>query len=75
MADIVALCHIEHDGKEYNFGDVVPQAVQDAHPTAVGPAPLNDKQIDSMTKAELQEELRRLAGLGVEDAAPQEDEG
>ena len=75
MADTVALCHIEHKGVEYNYGDIVPQEVVDAHPTAVGPAPLTDKHIESLTKDELKVELRRLAGLnGDTEATPVEDE-
>lgn len=60
---MVALCHIEHDGVDYNYGDVVPETVVDAFPTAVGLAPLTGEDIEGMTKAELKEELLRRAGL------------
>lgn len=74
MADLVALCHLEHKGVEYNFGDVVPQEVVDAHPTGVGPAPLTDKHIESLTKDELKVELRRISGLTGDTATEPEGE-
>lgn len=63
MAEQVALCHIEHDGEEYNWGDPVPDAVIEAYPEAVGDKPLSAKDIGSMNKAELQEHLLKLSGV------------
>ena len=70
MPTTVALCRIEHDGAEYNYGEEVPQEVIDAHPEAVGDKPITQSDIQKMTKTELQEALNRLTGNEVtnEDA-------
>ena len=53
----VALSYIEHDGEKYNYGDVVPQKVIDAHPTAVGAEPLTEEVVAKMSAEELRKEL------------------
>lgn len=63
----VALCRIEANGNVYNYGDEVPEAVADSHPEAVGEAPLTSAEINSLNKAELQAEVRRLAGITTEE--------
>ncbi len=64
--DKVAQCRIEHDGKVYNWGDVVPAAVVDKHPTAVGDMPLTEADISKMTKEELQAQLLKATGISGE---------
>lgn len=67
---LVALCRIEHDGKTYNYGDVVPAAVIAAHPTAVGDRPLTADAINEMNADELRAALLKASGNPEPEAAP-----
>jgi hypothetical protein len=60
--ETVALCHLEHNGVEYNYGDPVPDAVVKAHPTGVGVLPPSVDDVSKMSKAELQQALLRSTG-------------
>lgn len=74
MAETVALSYIEHKGVEYNYGDPVPSEVAEAYPTAVGPAPISEKDLSKMTKADMEAELRRLSGLAPAEPTDGDDE-
>lgn len=56
----VALCHFEHDGESYDWGDEVPEAVASEFPNAVGNKPLEEKEILKLNKEDLQKYILSL---------------
>lgn len=59
----IALCHIEHDGEVYNYGDVLPAEAVEANPNAVGEKPLSADEIDELSHDDLVAMLKRQNGL------------